>query len=133
MANRQFTQFRYSLEKAVVDLYAKVTFGASGAPTLTWGKGIKSVTGGAAAGATGVFTFTLDDRYQKLLGADATVVLAAASFAAAPFFQVTADNSGAAAKTVVVQLSDADTPAATDPASGEIILFHFTLSNSSAL
>jgi hypothetical protein len=133
MANRQFQQFRYSLEKGVVDLYAKVTFGASGAPTLTYGKGISSVAGGAAASATGTFTFTLQDTYIRLLKADITSVLAS-GYQAAPVLQITADNSAtASSKTVVVKLSNAADNTATDPASGEVVLFHFTLSNSSAL
>jgi hypothetical protein len=33
MANRFFQQFRYSLEKNVVDLFCDVTVGATGAPT----------------------------------------------------------------------------------------------------
>lgn len=34
MASRNFVQFRYSLERAVVDLFGRVTFGASQTPTL---------------------------------------------------------------------------------------------------
>ena len=55
MANRSFVLPSFQLEKQVVRLYARVTFGASGAPTLVANrcKGIVSVT----RNSTGVYTF----------------------------------------------------------------------------
>lgn len=68
MANREFNQFRCALEKRVIDLFASVKFGASGAPTATINKGITSV----AQGAVGMYLFKLMDSYNRLVQADYT-------------------------------------------------------------
>jgi len=128
MASRLFSQFRYSLEKDVVDLYAKVTFSGAGNPTSYSGKGIKSV----ARSAQGVFVFTLDDKYQKVLAADATFVLAAGSFPAAPQMQITDDQSAGSTHAVTVQFANPAGTVATDPANAEVGLFHLQFSNSTA-
>lgn len=61
MANRDFNR-RQSLEKEVKDVYAKVTIGAAGAPTLTSSIGIDSIVRNSA----GDYTITLQDSYMSL-------------------------------------------------------------------
>lgn len=127
MAMRWFNQFRLSLEKQVVDLYAKVTIGAAGAPTLVVGasKGVASV----AKNAAGKYTLTLSDQYYGFLGIDVKVLNATSP--AAPINYVVSQAVTSATPTVVVQfLSDASV--ATDPANGEALYFQIKLKNSSA-
>lgn len=71
MANRSFYPPKGALEIDVVSLYAEITIGASGAATLTSGKGIASVTKETPAGQ---YTLALSDNYHKLLWADAVVL-----------------------------------------------------------
>ena len=132
--NRPYNQFRYSLEKKVVDLYASVAIGASGAPTLdkSKSKGVASISRTSA----GLYVLTLQDKYVRLLGMDVTQVKAA-GLPVAGGFMVAAD-AVASAKTVTFQFSGptaaGDTAAvATDPASGTTLLLHVELSASSAI
>jgi hypothetical protein len=129
MAARNFTQFSYGLEKKPVRLFGKITFGSTGAPTLSTAdsKGIASVSRTSA----GLFVITLSDKYQRVMSFSPMFVLAAGSFPAAALAQITADTVSTDKK-VTVQFSDADTPAATDPASGEVLLFELVLSDSTA-
>lgn len=61
MASRNFNR-KQALEKEVKELYAKFTFGSSGAVTLTTGHGIASV----AKSGTGDYLVTLQDAYVSL-------------------------------------------------------------------
>ena len=61
MANRNWNR-RQSLEKEVKDLYARITIGASGAPTLTTGYGFASIS----RTSTGLYVLTLSDSYASL-------------------------------------------------------------------
>ena len=126
MANRRFDQFRLSLEKRVVDLFLNVTFGASGAPTISTlnSKGFASI----ARSAQGKFLITLQDNYVKLLGAN-VVYNAGSSGAAAPELSVQNDGVTSGTITVLTQAGGVDT----DPASGEVMHLKLTLSNSTAL
>lgn len=131
--NRRFTQFRYSLEKKVVDLFAQVTIGASGAPTLVSGSydGILSF----ARNSAGNYTLTLENRYVKLLGLKADVLLASGD-PAIGYGAVIRSESVASAKTIVIEFlgptgAGDTTPAATDPASGVKLFLQVTLSATS--
>lgn len=126
MANRWFQQFRYSLEKYVVDIYANVTFGASGEPTLVTAnsKGVASI----ARSAEGVFLITLQDNYYKLLNVQG-VFDAGTAGPAAPTLSVYDDGVTAGTLTILTQNGGTDT----DPASGEELFLQISLSNSSAL
>lgn len=137
MANRWRNQFVSSLEKIVVNLFAEVTFGASGAPTIVSAntKGIISVTRNSA----GIYTFVFGsapnsinvlDTYVKLL--DCKVVYnSGASAPASPGLYIKANNvSTAGTCSLQVVLNSAGT--ATDPASGEIGYFKFVLGDSTA-
>lgn len=127
MANRTFNQFQGTLEKGLVQLFAEVSFGASGAPTLVRGKGVASV----AKAATGTYTVTLQDTYIRTLGVASTWKGTAAP--AGVVVVLNGDNvTNAAAPTVSLKIYD-EAGAATEPASGEAVLVALTLSNSTAL
>jgi hypothetical protein len=143
MANRWLNQFTKAFQKEVVHVFARVTFGASGAPTLVQGNpplssGILSVT----RNSTGVYTFVFGtqinavnniDVYPYLLrishvwdesGNSGTAPLAPALFIKA--------NSVATAGTGSVQVVFNSAGTATDPASGEAVYLDFVMRNSNA-
>lgn len=134
MASRVFTQHRNSLEKVVVDLFAEVSFGNTGAPTLVSGhnKGIASISRSSA----GKYVITLADQYVRLLAANAAFIVAS-GVPAAPLMFVVSDSSGASSKQVTVQFNAASGTSgaleATDPASGEKVKLVLQLSNSTAI
>lgn len=136
MANRYTNQFIGAFEKKVVNIYARVTFGNTGAPTLdaTKSKGVVSVTRNGAGDFTFVFgTKTgMLDVYNKLLQATCTFN-AGSSLPAAPIMSVKT-NSVATVGTCSLRVLFAclDTPAATDPANGEVGHFMFTMGDSTA-
>lgn len=137
MANRYFTAVLQSMEKLPVLLFAKVTFGSSGAATLSAinSKGILSIT----QDATGKYTFVFGtnskslDTYYKLL--DASVIFdtsGPAAAPAAPSMYITSNAiATAGSASLQVQLDDLAGVAA-NPASGEIGYFKFIFGNSSA-
>lgn len=127
MANRTFNQFQGSLEKGVVQLFAEISFGSSGAPTLVRGKGVASV----AKASTGVYTVTLQDTYQRTLGVASTWKGSAAP--AGVLVALGVDNvATAGAPALSLKIWD-EAGSATEPASGEAVLVEITLSNSTAL
>lgn len=135
MANRTFNQFRESIEKGVVELWAEITFGLTGAPTLVTSNGTRS-KGIASVSRTsqGLFVVTLKDNYVRLLDSACTFILAAGSFPAAPGYQVTANAvTSTTAPTVTVQFVNAAGNTATDPGNGEEVRLRFALSNSAAI
>lgn len=131
MANRYFNQFRLSLEKSVVDLFANVTFGAVGAPTLVAAnsKGIASIS----RSDTGKYVITLSDSYvTPLLMVNHVFIKNSATIPAAPQMFIVSQAVGTVATpTVTVQFA-ASGGAATDPDSGDEVILQFTLRNSSA-
>ena len=83
MANRQFTQFQYSLEKAVTSIFCTLTGTGASVPTLNgWSgsalttagtggyKGVKSLT----RNGQGDITFTFTDNYVRLLDVSANAL-----------------------------------------------------------
>jgi hypothetical protein len=133
MANRYFSQFVWTLEKNPVVLLARVTIGASGAPTLdtTKSKGVKSITRTSA----GLYVITFGvpsgatDTYNSLLFSDVRVLNSGGM--AAPISFVKA-QAVATAGTVTVQFLAIDNTTATDPGNGEELKFLFVLKNSTA-
>lgn len=137
MANRWRNQFVSSLEKVVVDLFAEVTFGASGAPTIVAAntKGFISVTRNSAGTYTFVFgsapnSINALDTYVKFLNAH-VIFNSGSSAPASPGMYVKA-NSVSTAGTCSIQIVLNAAGTATDPASGEIGYFSFTLGDSTA-
>lgn len=141
IANRYYNNQAFTLAPGVVKLFAYVTFGATGAPTLVQSpnfisKGVVSVTRDSA----GVYTFVFGtktgmlDVYFKLLNVSVLFdTTGAPGVPAAPLYYLSG-NSVATPSTCSLQLTftDADTPAATDPGSGEAIYVEFTFKNSTA-
>jgi hypothetical protein len=124
MANRRFSQFRYSLEKMPVDLFLQVAIGTTGAPTINVAKslGVTSITRNSA----GNYTIALQDKYVRLLNVDATFVKA--GVAAAQDVNVYTDSVSSGS--LVIQCSAAGV--ATDPSNGETMKLCISVSNSTA-
>jgi hypothetical protein len=99
----------------------KVAIGATGAPTLSRGKGVASIVRNSA----GNYTITLNDSYNALLNVIPQFV--AASGPAAPLVSVVSESVDSA-KTIVIQCADI-AEAATDPANGETLLLTLSLAN----
>lgn len=129
MANRQFQQFQYTIEKGVVTLFANIAIGATGAPTLNVvkSKGIASVVRNSA----GKYTINFQDGYQYLMFMDSCIVLASGAPSSSTSLQmvVRADNSSAASPNLVVEFLNSSGVAA-DLASGSILLLSPQLKNS---
>jgi hypothetical protein len=143
MANRYCNQFQLTQEKRVTSIFAKVSFGATGAPTLSASnsKGVLSVT----RNNPGTYTFVFGsgsgvsqqlDSYVKVMGVNVvfntTAVNIGVTPPVAPILFIAADNTGnnAVASITVVLVDDAF--AAADPASGEIGYFEFIFGDSVA-
>lgn len=126
MASRIFHYDDASAQPSIRRLFGKITFGTTGAPTLdtTNSNGIASVSRTSA----GLFVITLQDKYKKFLNLKGIFKVAAGSFPAAPLFQMTAETVSTT-KTITVQFSDADTPAATDPADTEVLYLEISLAD----
>jgi hypothetical protein len=143
MASREFIQFSYQLERGVVKLYAKVSIGATGAPTLVStttasgnpSKGTLSVAR-TAAGKYRItlgksdFTGTFYDRYQRVLNVTGSVVNSTVSVVNS--LQILDDQSAAAVPYIDVATLGitAGAIAAVDPNNGDVILLEITLKNS---
>lgn len=120
MANRNFNR-KQALEKEVKELYAKVTIGASGAPTLTSGYGITSV----AKVSDGLYRFTLADQYASLKHVEAILL---ESTARDHTFQLKLET---VATTKLVELFVLTAGVVAEPANGAIIFVKFDLKNTS--
>lgn len=133
MANQYGRQFGLSKEPVVWNLFARITFGNTGAPTLVaaQSKGVRSISRTSA----GLYVLTLTDSYVSLLDFLAMYDEAAngpGTFPAAPFvflksYSVTTQGAG----TVTFQCSNLS-GVATDPASTEAVFLKVVLKNSSA-
>ena len=155
MADRQFQQINYSLEKSLVRLYCAVSVGAAGAVTLQKppslsNSGVGSYTAAATGGvplhsngwqgvstitriSTGVYTFTLQDAYQRLLGVK---VIAQNATGLPTAFSVGLWNSTNVTSNTapIIKLTMLSaTATAADPASGDTLYFEFILQNSTAV
>jgi len=134
MANRFFNQFAKTLEKEVVSLFAHVTFGATGAPTLDAvnSKGIVSITRLSAGKYRVVFgtSAASKDSYYKFFHASPVFVNATAP--AAPEMYITNLQHNVVANCYIdIQFAN-NSNVSTDPASGEQVYLRFVLGNSSA-
>lgn len=130
MANARFFQFRYSAERDLVELFAKVTIGSTGAPTLTATKGITSIT----RNSTGNYTIVLKDNYNLLLDTSVATICPAPGATASDWCVVSETVNST--KTIVIQTSAATAAGntalvATDPASGDVLMIRMTMRNAS--
>lgn len=140
MANRYYNNQAFTLQPGIVKIFARVTFGAAGAPTLVQGttflsKGVVSVT----LSATSTYTFVFGtqsgmlDVYPYLMGVNVTWdTIGTGAVPAAPLFYVSA-NSVATPSTCSAAIITTDkAQAATVPANGDAAWFEFTFKNSTA-
>lgn len=134
MANRYFRQFTNTVEPAICVLFARVTFGSSGAPTLVAAssKGVKSISRVSA----GKYTITLGnaaaaDTYPQLMMIRHLFdeISNSGTAPASPGMYLTA-NAVSTAGTLQVVFNSAGT--ATDPASTEAVYLEITVKNSTA-
>lgn len=127
MANKTAYQFRYSYERDITDIYLKVNIGASGAPTIASGnaKGVTSISRTSA----GLYVITLMQPYNRLLDCSSQSI-SGSSAQAAPMMTIVSETV-ASTKLVTLQYRAIDNSTATDPASGEVLLIHITVRNSS--
>jgi hypothetical protein len=138
MANRYYNNQAFTLEPAIVKIFAKVTYGAAGAPTLSAAdsKGVVSVT----RDSQGLFTFVFGtqagmlDVYYKLKHVDVVFnTVGSAAVPAAPLYYISADAVATPAScSLQLTFTDKAQAGVADPASGEIGLFEFTFKNSTA-
>lgn len=120
MANRNFNRFQ-ALEKEVKALYADISIGAAGAPTLVEGLGIASV----ALAGTGLYTITLQDKYNRLMSANAIAMEPSTVLHAYVYAETVSTN-----KTLSLIVVD-PTGAAVEPPSGTRLLIRIDVKNSS--
>lgn len=136
MSNRMFRQFMLSAEPQMVNLFAKVSFGAAGAPTLVAAssKGIKSI----ARNSAGTYTITLGMNNPSVVETYPALMMVKHVFdessnsgnaPASPDMYVVA-SAVSSVGTLQIRFDNAGT--ATDPASGEIVLLQLLLKNSTA-
>lgn len=131
MGSKLLNEFRYSLEKKPVDLFAQATIGSSGAITLSAAnsKGITSITKKSTAGQ---YTVVFKDAFQRLMDFNVKFIAATGVAAAPHVFLVSRTTTGC-----VLQCCNASGTsaalAAGNPGSDEVMLMTFTLSDSSAI
>ena len=121
MANRNFNRAQ-NLEKEIKSLFAEIAIGPAGAPTLTRGTGIASVT----RASTGLYTVVLQDQYNRLMFVGATFLASGAESISA---QLVSSSVTTAAKSLVFRT--VSTGVATDPANGDTLFLRLDLKNSS--
>jgi hypothetical protein len=122
MANRKFEKVQ-AIEKEIKNIYAEISIGASGAPTLTRGTGVASI----ARNSAGKYTLTLQDKYMRLMFADIKHL----SASAVDLKTQLVSEDVASAKTIVFHTLAVAT--ATDPASGTKLFVKLELKNSSVV
>jgi len=128
MANPVFrtNQFSYSFAQPE-HLMAKISFGASGAPTIVanTGMGISSIT----RSSTGTYVITISHAYQGLLMLNHRFITTGSAPAASGLYISNDSSSNGTAATITIVTNSSGT--ATDPASGEIMLLDIKLQKSS--
>ena len=146
MANRYTTQFVNTLEKGVNIVYARISFAASGVPTLVSSLTVSSQNVGNSKGCysitqngTGDYSLVLQDTYVKLLGFsaafDETSNSGTAPLCGNVWVKSQTVNTAAATGqggTIRFVTGGYAAGAATNPASTEILMLTIHLSNSTA-
>lgn len=122
MASRNFNR-KQALEKQCKELYAKLTFGASGAVTMTTGYGITSVT----KSNTGDYQILLADKYVSLKYFDGILLKSTGEDIRV---QVKAQDVVSAKTIDFYTLTGAN---ATNPSSGAVMFIKIELKDTSAV
>ena len=128
MANRRTHQFTGVNVAGATRVFAKVTVGASGAPTLIT-TGVNTNNGFIASitrNSAGDYTLALADAWNALLGLKTTTINST-GISASPDVNVKTD----AVTTKSLRFVCSTGGVATDPASGDILLIQIILKNSS--
>lgn len=156
MGSSTFTPESYSLQKQRMTLFAVLNIGGTGAVTLqSWSPTSGQVTGAYSAASTsgansyspggaqgvasvsrvsaGLYTVTLQEGYQRLLGVHPTFLVPTTAIPAAPVMGVvkpagTGGSLGTNLNSFNVQFSTGGV--ATDPASGEQIILKIDVDKS---
>lgn len=124
MANRRLEQFQLSYQRIPIHAWAKITFGSTGAPTLTTNPLFSGVTRNSA----GDYTLALRDLFkQGIISVDHVFNTGSGTGPAAPGMWIRTDSSTSSTKTIRIVFNTGGT--ATDPASGEIVLLHFVFND----
>jgi|TARA_R100000234_G_scaffold108759_1_gene80325 hypothetical protein len=131
MANRSFKPTQ-AVAQAVTHIFAEVTIGSSGAPTLVTADsaGVKSI----ARNSTGNYTLTLgtvggdDDVYSKFLFFNG-IFIVDGDTEQDLIYQVDAETISAGGSTIEFETITGANP--TDPASGAVMKLHVIVKNSS--
>ena len=127
MADRNFGNQLYSNVAHPIEIYVSWVVGAAGAVGVVRGNKVTSVVGG---GGTGIYTITLDDRYNQLYNASG--MIAAISGAAEDLYvQVSAYVVGPAATGATVVIKCMTGAVETDPAATDEVFVKLVFSNSS--
>lgn len=129
MADRMFNLPAGHLERGVVELFGEIAIGATGAPTLSRGKGISSVTRNSA----GQYAILLEDTYQRLLQCGTSVLHSTDSDpnSVGVLGRINSETvSNSSTPTVTIQFFDVATGADVDPANGAIVYVNIVLGNS---
>lgn len=121
MANRTFNR-KQALEKEIKEVYAEIAIAGSGAPTLTYGTGVASIS----RTSTGLYVLTLQDTYTRLMAADVSILSASAQ----DLISQLQAESVASAKTVTFRTQEAAGVVA-DPSNGSKLFVKLDLKNSS--
>lgn len=117
-------QFRYSYQRDMNDIFARVSFGASGAPTLQAGKGVVSI----ARVSAGRYHIVLKDTFRTLNMVKHVFINASAP-ASPSMFVIVNNTQAASAPSIDIVFNSAGT--ATDPASGELVMLQLVLCSAS--
>jgi len=123
MASRNWKR-KQALETEVKELYATITIGGTGAPTLTTGYGIASITRTSA----GLYVLTLTDYYSALKSFSVVHVNSTAEDLK---FQVKTNGISSSSKSITFFTLAVGT--ATDPTSGDVLLVKIEVKNSTAI
>jgi hypothetical protein len=127
MANQYFNQFHFSPVPMLTAIFAKISFGAAGAPTLITAGGASKAVASVSRNDEGDFSITLSDTYNLFKGINASYV--AANGPAAPDVNV---KSETVSSTKIVRILTQAGGVNTDPAEGEVLCLEIMLKNSSA-
>lgn len=122
MASRTFNR-KQALEKEVKEIYAKLTFGSSGAVTLTTGYGVAS----ASKTGTGDYRITLSDKYVSLKFVEGIFLKSSAEDIR---IQLKAEDVASAKTIDILTLTGSS---ATNPSSGAVLYLKFDLKNTTVI
>lgn len=122
MASRSFNR-KQALEKEIKEIYAKITFGATGAPTLTTGHGVASIT----RTTNGDYALTLQDAYNSLKMAEGTFLDSSGEDIRIQL------KSETVSSTKIINFFTLTGATPTDPSNGAVLFLKFELKNTSVV